>query len=195
MNRSLVDNTKQESTEMCGTRPGSRLGLRVCAHLPLVLISCLISGCGPGYYLGRIEHGHRTGWEVAKLGDFPDDQRARSGLVELLTDEHAAVRCAAIRALRDNRYLSRVELRGVLNRLSELLSDDRVAAMDVPLFPASYLAPVQSSERLGSVRSQALLSLTMAFGRDYGFDQAKWRAAIVQAYGCEEDSPSHASGE
>jgi hypothetical protein len=163
---------------------------RTWCSLLLAFIGPLAAGCGPAYYIGRIEQGHRTGWEVEKLGEFPSDRGARHCLLQVLTDDNPTVRCVAASALRENRWLTRDEIRRMLFTLCDLLDDTRTGVLWRSPFPwfLSWV-PADDVRSYGSVRSQALLSLTARLGKDFGFDQAAWRAAITRVYGTEDDSP------
>ncbi len=140
-----------------------------------------IAGCGPGYYIEKIQRssGDR-GWLVHKLADYPRDEHVTVFLIDLLGEENPAVRYFAAESLdRHIKHCGKELAVRALTGLIAILDDSRIAMVSWPAY-GPFLPGM--SGFTGSVRSRALLTLTIATNKDFGFDQEAWNAYMRERF-------------
>jgi hypothetical protein len=108
-------------------------------------------------------------FELAKVRSTP---AVRDCLLKALAARDPDTRAAAAIAVRDHLWGRKAEeTRGIYLALIDQLSDARPAHVRWP----GFLTLFETDLSEGSVRAQALVTLTMHSRRDYGFEQAEWR--------------------
>lgn len=141
------------------------------------------TGCGEAFHIKQIKSGNVAPYYVHELASHWRDERATELLIQVMAgDPDPAARYFAAAALYPHIYRSRhdqLRMRALL-ALAWALDDRRIGMTSWPVL--GPLLPGVSGYT-GSVRVQALLTLTRILMADHGFDRSAWEALIKERFG------------